>query len=61
MIMEYPLVQYQCNKCGKLTKVMDCDERLPQGWIIRDSNEHFCPICSKKLKEEKTLAKIEQI
>lgn len=50
--MKYQLVQYQCNECGDLTGVMDCDERLPQGWVIRGSNVHFCPNCSKKLKDE---------
>ena len=49
--MKYELVQYQCNKCGCLTDVMDCDERLPQGWVYGESrNEHLCQNCSKKLK-----------
>ena len=51
--MKYDLVQYQCNKCGNLTPVMDCDERLPKGWVFGKSRfEHFCPNCSNKLMEE---------
>ena len=51
--MKIPLVQYQCNKCGTLTDVMDCDERLPDGWTFGESSHsHYCPQCSKKLREE---------
>jgi predicted nucleic acid-binding Zn ribbon protein len=48
--MKYPLVQYQCNNCGDLTDAMDCDERLPKGWVIVESNVHYCPKCSKIIK-----------
>ena len=51
--MNIPLVQYQCNKCGNLTDVMDCDEPLPNGWTYGENrNDHLCPNCSKKLKRE---------
>lgn len=46
--MDYPLVQYSCDNCGKLTEVMDCDEPLPKGWTYGDGlHTHYCPKCSK--------------
>lgn len=45
--MEYLLVQYACNKCGKLTPVLDCDEKLPNGWVIVNKFVHYCPKCAK--------------
>ena len=50
--MDYPLIQYGCNDCGALTRVMDCDERLPAGWVVRGRHTHYCPTCAKKHKEE---------
>lgn len=51
--MKYELVQYQCNECGNLTDVMDCDEPLPKGWTYgNERNTHYCPECSNKLKEK---------
>lgn len=48
--MDYPLVQYGCNKCGKLTPVMDCDEKLPKGWVMVSSHTHYCPECAKEFE-----------
>ena len=48
--MRYDLVQYVCDECGKLSPVMDCDERLPKGWMVREDrhNGHYCPECAKR-------------
>lgn len=48
--MDIPLVQYVCDKCGNLTEVMDCDQKLPNGWTYgKGIHTHFCPKCSKKI------------
>lgn len=53
--MDYPLVQYGCDKCDTLTEVMDCDEPLPKGWTFGDGyHTHYCPECSKLLNYEGT-------
>lgn len=50
--MDIPLVQYQCDKCGNLTDVMDCDQPLPKGWTIGEGRHtHYCPKCSIKIKK----------
>lgn len=51
--MEYPLKQYGCDGCGKLTEVLDCDQPLPKGWTFGDgTHECYCPECSKNLKKK---------
>lgn len=55
--MDYHLVQYGCDNCGALTKVLDCDQALPKGWTFGDGlHVHYCPKCSrnKKLHYEST-------
>lgn len=48
--MDIPLVQYMCDKCGNLTEVMDCDQKLPNGWTYGEGRHtHFCPKCTKKI------------
>jgi predicted nucleic acid-binding Zn ribbon protein len=50
--MDIPLVQYQCDKCGNLTEVMDCDQPLPKGWTLGEGRHtHYCPKCSKRKKQ----------
>ena len=49
--MEYELKQYGCNKCGRLSDVLDPDEKLPNGWVIGESRfTHYCPECAKTIK-----------
>lgn len=47
----YELIQYGCDNCGKLTEVMDPDQRLPEGWVWVPETRHgiYCPECAKKL------------
>ena len=53
--MKYDLVQYGCDRCGRLSPVMDPDEHMPFGWIVMMPGEdkeyrHLCPICAAELK-----------
>lgn len=50
--MEYPLKQYGCDKCGKLSEVLDPDQPLPKGWTyVGDLMETlYCPKCSRNKK-----------
>lgn len=48
--MEYELKQYGCNKCGKLSDVLDPDAKLPKGWVIVSKLTHYCPECAKTIK-----------
>ena len=59
--MDYQLVQYGCNKCGKLTEVLDLDESLPEGWTYGEGlHVHYCPECSKASKVEEAMRDVEQ-
>lgn len=54
--MEFELKQYQCDCCGKLTDVLDPDQKLPDGWKIMipssDKYKHLCPECARKYIQE---------
>lgn len=50
--MDYELVQYGCDNCGKVTAVLDPDAGLPKGWVMGNGrHQHYCPGCAKKLKK----------
>lgn len=50
--MELPLKQYMCNDCGKLSDILDCDQKLPKGWLMISSHRHYCDRCASKHKHE---------
>lgn len=62
--MEFELKQYQCDCCGKLTDVLDPDQKLPDGWKIMipgsDKYKHLCPECTKKYIRE-SLYKLQKL
>lgn len=62
--MEFELKQYQCDCCGKLTDVLDPDQKLPDGWKIiipgSDKYKHLCPECAKKYIRE-SLYKLQKL
>ena len=52
--MKYDLVQYGCDKCGRLTPVLDPDDKMPLGWVLLMPGEdekykHLCPFCAREL------------
>lgn len=52
--MKYDLVQYGCDKCGRLTPVLDPDDKMPLGWVILmpfedEKYKHLCPFCAREL------------
>lgn len=46
---------FECSKCGKVDKIMDCDEieaaesQYEDGWRATD-NATYCPKCAKKYR-----------
>jgi len=52
MNMRYDLVQYGCDICGKLTDVLDVDQKLPKGWWMVSRLTHICPQCSERVEIE---------
>lgn len=52
--MDYPLIQYGCNRFGALTLVMDVSERLPEGWVRVSGHTHYCPLCAKEMGMEES-------
>lgn len=62
--MEFELKQYQCDCCGKLTDVLDPDQKLPDGWKVMipssDKYKHLCPECAKKYIQE-SLYKLQKL
>lgn len=53
--MEYPLKQIGCNKCGRLTEVLDIDARIPKGWVMISQHTHYCPECAKIIDVEQEM------
>jgi hypothetical protein len=62
--MEFELKQYQCDCCGKLTDVLDPDQKLPDGWKVMipgsDKYKHLCPECTRKYIQE-SLYKLQKL
>ena len=62
--MEFELKQYQCDCCGKLTDVLDPDQKLPDGWKVMipgsDKYKHLCPECARKYIQE-SLHKLQKL
>ncbi len=52
--MRYDLVQYGCDKCGKLTQPIEPTQKLPKGWVVVSRFTHLCPQCAELVKIEVT-------